>query len=83
MQVPPTLEGSPRDHRERLEDLLTLVNKFGLPHLMVTMTADETSGLRWKEIDDLDRILDYLRSTATFSEAPAEAPMVPLRKRAL
>ena len=72
IQVPPQLEGSPRCHRERLEDLLTLVKDFGLPHLLITLTADETSELRWSEIGDLEHILDLMSTTASYTEAPVE-----------
>ena len=71
-KVPPKIEGSPRCHREALENLLTLAAKFGMPNLMVTLTADDSSEVRWKEIEDLERILNLFGPGFAHSQAPGE-----------
>lgn len=56
--VPPKLPGSPSYHREKLEDLLCMVDTLGLPTHFLTLTSDEVSELRWEEIDNLDCALE-------------------------
>ena len=56
-RVPATLVGSPSYFRENLADLQCMVSKLGLPHLFLTLTSDEVSPTRWKEVDDLDKCL--------------------------
>jgi len=72
-KVPPKLEGSPRDHRENLENLLTVASAIGLPHLLVTLTEDDASEVRWTKVDDLERILHVFGGDGmTFADAPVE-----------
>ena len=75
-KVPPKLEGSPRDHRENLETLLTVCHSMGLPNLLVTLTADDKSEVRWTEIDDLERVLHLFNEELTFADAPVECSEV-------
>jgi hypothetical protein len=31
-----------------------MVENFGMPHFFLTLTFDETSNLKWKEIEDIE-----------------------------
>jgi ATP-dependent DNA helicase PIF1 len=53
--VPPTVPGSPAYHRSKLQDLLAIVNKNGIPSLFLTLTADELTHMRWPEVQALER----------------------------
>ena len=33
-----------------------MVEKFEMPHIFLTLTANETINLRWEEIDDIGEI---------------------------
>ena len=81
-KVPPKLEGSPRDHREQLENLLTVsqIDNLGLPHLLVTLTEDDASEVRWTEVDDLERILHLFNDNLTFADAPVECATLFVRR---
>jgi hypothetical protein len=52
--VPPTVPGSPAYHRNKLQDLLAMVNRHGIPSLFLTLTADEQTALRWDEVQQLE-----------------------------
>jgi hypothetical protein len=55
--VPPAVPGSPAYHRQGLEDLLAMVDQHGLPSFFLTLTADETSELRWPEVPAFEALL--------------------------
>jgi hypothetical protein len=60
--VPPAVPGSPRYHREALEDLLALVHAHGMPDFFLTLTSDEVSELRWPDIDQLEKLAQSITS---------------------
>ena len=64
--VPISLPGSPSWHRKQLNDLLLLVQEWGMPHLFLTMTADESSELHWTEIDDMQAHLAHFCASFTW-----------------
>ncbi len=40
-----------------LQDLLAMVDRYGMPTLFLTLTADEVSTTRWQEVDDIEILL--------------------------
>jgi len=64
--VPATLAGSPHWHKRHLNDLLTMVDKFGMPSFFLTLTADEVSETRWKEITAMETILHVIDGKLTW-----------------
>jgi hypothetical protein len=64
--VPISLPGSPSWHRKQLNDLLFLVQEWGMPHLFLTLTADEASEMRWTEVNDLEAHLNKFCSSFTW-----------------
>ena len=55
--VPHTVPGSPAFHRTALNDLLAIVDSRGVPSLFLTLTADEATGMRWAEVDEMEALL--------------------------
>jgi hypothetical protein len=55
--VPASVPGSPAYHRNKLQDLLVIVAKHGIPSLFLTLTADELSEVRWKEVTKMEELL--------------------------
>lgn len=71
--APPSIVGTPGYYRQNLHELLVYANKNGMPHLFVTLTADEVSELRWDSINDLERFLDTkVLPGMTWQDAPIE-----------
>jgi Helitron helicase-like domain at N-terminus len=71
--IPPRIQGSPAYYRERLADLLAMVDKHGMPAFFLTLTADEVSGdLRWEEIKDLDTFMLKFNAGLNWQNAPVE-----------
>jgi hypothetical protein len=62
--LPTSLQGMPRWHKAQLQDLLAMVEKCGMPHLFLTLTADEISSLRWKEVSDIETIAKNLKTVS-------------------
>ena len=59
--LPSSIQGTPRWHKSHLQDLLAMVEQFGMPQFFLTLTADETSSLRWEEviqIEDIAKTID-------------------------
>ena len=52
-KLPETLIGSPSWHRTQLNDLMAMVDTYGLPRFFLTLICDERSELRWEDVDDL------------------------------
>lgn len=70
--LPSTLPGTPRWHQQHLQDLLKMVDAWGMPHLFLTLTSDEMSSTRWPEIDTLEALLRRVHPDASFRDAPVE-----------
>lgn len=57
----PTLRkvpGSAAYYKNALLDLLAMVKQYGMPHFFLTLTMDDSSEIRWHEVDDFQEILD-------------------------
>ncbi len=52
------MPNTPSWHRRNLQDLLALVDRWGLPTHFLTLTADEFSPTHWEEVDSLQDMLD-------------------------
>ncbi|EFJ39362.1 hypothetical protein VOLCADRAFT_108666 [Volvox carteri f. nagariensis] len=48
-KLPATLPNTPAWHRSNLQDLLCMVDRFGMPSFFLTLTTDEVSATRWPE----------------------------------
>jgi hypothetical protein len=70
--LPASLQGTPRWHKAQLQDLLAMVEKCGMPHLFLTLTANEISSLRWQEVIDIETIVKRLENSFTWKDCPVE-----------
>lgn len=72
--VPKSIPGSPMYHRTQLQNLLAMVDAYGMPNFFLTLTADEVSELKWPEYDQLEDILkDLLQNpNLDWKNAPVE-----------
>ena len=70
--VPSTVPGSPAWFRRELQNLLAMVDAWGLPSFFLTLTADEHSPLKWTEINDMEQLLKSFCNSYSFENAPVE-----------
>ncbi|EFJ41020.1 hypothetical protein VOLCADRAFT_107856 [Volvox carteri f. nagariensis] len=63
-KLPATLPNTPAWHRSNLQDLLCMVDRFGMPSFFLTLTTDEVSATRWPEVETLEQKL----------QEPSQAP---------
>ena len=70
--VPSTVPGSPAWFRQQLQNLLAMVDAWGLPSFFLTLTADEHSALKWSEISDMEQLLKSFCNSYSFENAPVE-----------
>ena len=63
--LPSSIEGTPRWHKSQLKDILAIVDKFGMPNLFLTLTADEASSLRWEDVADIEQIVQQIDKSMT------------------
>jgi len=47
-----------------------MVEKFAMPHFSFTLTFDETSNLRWKEIEDIENLAMFFNNTFSWKNCP-------------
>jgi len=48
-----SIQGSPTWHRSKLQDSLSMVEEFGMPHFLKTLTTNEMTLTRWLEFNDV------------------------------
>jgi hypothetical protein len=70
--VPATVAGSPAYFKKNLNDLVAIVHAKGLPHLFLTLTADEVSSTKWSEVVQLEERLKRFNDSYTWQDAPVE-----------
>eukprot|EP00882_Tetradesmus_deserticola_P019598 GHRQ01021105.1.p2 GENE.GHRQ01021105.1~~GHRQ01021105.1.p2 ORF type:complete len:123 (-),score=32.31 GHRQ01021105.1:627-974(-) len=68
------MPGSPAYHRGKLQDLLAMVNRHGIPSLFLTLTADEMTSLRWPEVAQLEALAQEFTGLQdlTWKDLPVE-----------
>ncbi len=49
-----------------------MCEKNGIPHLFLTVTADEVSELKWESVRDMEAIIQSILRGSTFQDAPVE-----------
>jgi hypothetical protein len=49
-----------------------MVENFGMPHFFLILTFDETSNLRWKEIEDIENLAMFFNNTFFRKDYPVE-----------
>lgn len=71
-KLPKNIPGTPSWHRSKLNDLLALVDRYGLPSFFLTLTADECTSMKWEEINDLEAFLKRFNASYSWQDAPVE-----------
>ena len=74
--LPSSIEGSPRWHKFQLQDLLAMVEKFGMLDFFLTLTVDEASSLRWKEITHMEHMVQKIDASLTWKDCPVECAIL-------
>ena len=65
--VPASTPGTPGWHYNNLQDLLCMCDaRKSLPHLLVTLTMDEVSNLKWQPVKDLETQLRQFCDSFSF-----------------
>jgi hypothetical protein len=49
-----------------------MVVNFGMLHFFLTLTFDETSNLRWKEIEDIENLAMFFNNTFSWKDCSIE-----------
>eukprot|EP00878_Enallax_costatus_P004226 GHUV01004456.1.p1 GENE.GHUV01004456.1~~GHUV01004456.1.p1 ORF type:complete len:430 (+),score=72.93 GHUV01004456.1:559-1848(+) len=71
--APPAITGTPNYYRQNLHELLVYALAKAMPHLFVTLTADELSELKWECVRDLEASLEpCLLPGMTWQDVPTE-----------
>ncbi len=71
-KLPPSIPLMPQWHHTQLKELLVMVENFGMPHFFLTLTFDETSNLRWKEIEDIENLAMFFNNIFSWKDCPVE-----------
>ena len=72
--VPANVPGSPAYPRNALQELLAIVDKHGVPSFFLTLTADELTDQRWKDVGALEALMQHLTQNPgmTWRDMPCE-----------
>ncbi len=60
---PTNIQGTLWWHKTQLQNLLCMVEQFGMPHFFITLTTNEMSSLHWEQIIDIEKIVKHLRTS--------------------
>jgi hypothetical protein len=70
--IPANIAGRSTYHYHKLQDLLQMTKDWRLPHLLLTLTADEHSELRWTSMDNLEEFVGKYVGDKLWSDLPVE-----------
>ncbi len=71
-KLPSSIQSSPKWHKSQLQDLLIMVEEFGMPHLLKTLTADEMTSLKWHEFNNMEYIIKQIHTNMSCKDCPIE-----------
>jgi len=71
-----TVPGSCSWYRQQLEQLKCKARRWGLPHLFLTLTADEFSDTCFPEMDELAKLLSEFHLGLKWHDAPVECALL-------
>ena len=63
--LPASLQGILRWRKAQLQDLLAMVEKCSMPHLFLTLIADEINSLQWEEVTNIETIAKKIENNFT------------------
>jgi hypothetical protein len=71
-KLPSSIPLTPQWHHTQFKELLVMVENFGMPHFSLTLTFNETSNLRWKEIEDIENLTMFFSNTFSWKDCLVE-----------
>ncbi len=71
-KLPPSIPLMPQWHHTQFKKLLVMVENFGMPHFVITLTYDETSNLRWKKFENIENLVMFFNNTFFCKDCPVE-----------
>ncbi len=67
-----SIQGSPMWHRSQLQDLLTMVEEFGMPLFLKTLIVDEMTLTRWHEFNDVKYLIKKIHKNMSWKDCSVE-----------
>jgi hypothetical protein len=67
-KLPPFIPLTPQWHHTQFKELLVMVENFGMPHFFLILNFDETSNLRWKEIEDIENLAMFFNNSFSWKD---------------
>jgi len=67
-KLPPSIPLAPQWHHTQFKELLVMVENFRMPHFFLTLISNETSNLKWKEIEDIENLAMFFNNTFSWKD---------------
>ncbi len=67
----PSIQGSFTWHRSQLQNLLIMVEKFGMPHFEKTLTTNKMTSTRWPKFNDMEYLIKQIHKNMSWNFFPA------------
>jgi len=58
----------PQWHHTQFKELLVMVENFGMFHFFLILIFDETSNLKWKEIEDIENFAMFFNNAFSWKD---------------
>ncbi len=71
-KLPPSIPLRSQWHHTQFKKLLVMVENFGMLRFFIILTSDETSNLRWKEIEDIENLVMFFNNTFSWKDCLVE-----------
>jgi hypothetical protein len=71
-RLPSSIQGFPTWHISQLQDLLTMVNAFGMFHFFLTLIIDEMASTRWIEFNDIEYFVKQIHPNMLWKDCLVE-----------
>jgi hypothetical protein len=71
-KLPSSIQGSPTWHRSQLQDLLTMVEEFGMLHFLRLFIVDEITSTKWPEFNDMEYFVKQIHKNMSWKDCPVE-----------
>jgi hypothetical protein len=76
LKLPPSIPLMPQWHHIHFREFLVMVENVGMLYFFLTLTSDETSNLRCKEIEDIENLAMFFNNTISWKDCLVECGII-------
>jgi len=75
-KLPSSIQGSLTRHRSQLQDLLTMIEEFDMPHFKNNSTANKMTSTKWHEFNDMKYLVKEIHKNMSWKDCTVECALI-------